>query len=107
VSRGHVVIWRVFKLFLSLAYHTLSVLIFQPGFYRSLLGGVGRPGATCCHSVKRRARVIGHVVVGHGAADRLGGLPDENGALGACCHNELLVRRDSDLFEIRRKRSKV
>ena len=69
----------------------------QSAVHCSLCGGVGGSGAASCHGVDGGTRVLGHIVIGSGADHICGGLPDENGALRASRHNELLVRGDRDL----------
>ena len=53
--------------------------------------GVGRPGAASGHGVNRIGSGFGHVVVGPGADNSLWCVPDEDGTLGACSYNELLI----------------
>ena len=65
--------------------------------YRSLSGGVGGPWAAGGHGVNSGTSVFGHIVVSACPDNVVRSLPDENGALGARRHNELLVRGNGDL----------
>jgi hypothetical protein len=84
--------YRCLPLILKLA-HSLECV------KRRSLGGVRGPGAASVHSVDL-ALVLWHIVVGTRADHAIGGLPDENGALGARRHDELLVGRDGNLGDL-------
>lgn len=70
-----------------------------PRLKRSSLRRVGGSGTTCGQRVDGSTSVLWHVVVGHGACDLRWRVPDEDGALRASCHDELLVWRDGDLSQ--------